>query len=230
MSPNRYVIPIEVFEAVVDQACDHLRSLRAISLTCRTFLPRARVHIFHHIHIKSKEQIHSIPVFFHERLWLLPLVRYITISSDSPTDWQHPNRLLEVVPVPLFTQLPNLCHLRLIGIGGERRVLSLSRLTLSALRIYSAPVRQLELDGVVFPSVDDLMRYLSAFPNLSHLLCGYIMVDAVSPNARLISHYKFKLTRLVVSSPIDQAYSMTDAGSRGLVIGLFFPTHSGCFD
>ena len=237
MPPDCHVFPTEVFETVIDQASDRPRSLWAISLTCRDFLPRARYHLFYHIRISSKEQMFSIPVFLHERPWLLPLVRYITIAPESPEDGLLPGRLFEVIPVPLFTQLPNLRGLRLTNYYSEGEGVSLSRIALSALRIYSAPVRHVELFGVAFSSVHDLMRHLSGFSNLSRLTCRHVRLkkDEVPPRADVLSHYNLELTHLNVDvSPptyLTSPTTIADAKSCGLVIDRWVsPSFGGYID
>ena len=106
--------------------------------------------------------------------------------------------------MPILTQLPNLCCLHL-EVHLSRKPLSPSRFTLSALRIYSAPIRQLELTGVTFSCIDDLMRYLSAFPNLSHLTykAEYFETYGAPPSADIVFNYSLKLTYLVVSEPLE---------------------------
>ena len=215
MPLDHHVIPIDVLEAIIDQACDHPRSLRTISLTCRTFLPRARYHLFHRIIIRNSEQMRSVPTFLHERPWLLPLVRAVTFDADRET-LPYPYRLIEVVPVPLLTKLPNLCRFEFYLVS-YKPSLSLSRLTLCAFRMYSTPVQHLELHRVGFSSIDDLMRYLSAFPNLSRLAYSNFWFEEAEvplrPLADALSHYTLKLTHLVVSPSINTAHSMTDAAS-----------------
>ena len=169
MPPIHQIFPIEVFETIIDQASDHHRSLRNISLICRTFLPRVQRHLFHCIVIKTKEQMHSVPAFLQERPWLLRLVRVVRLTAS--TSQRYPYGWLEVVPVPLLTQLPNLRRFDLRSSHHPTsQPLSPSRFTLSALRVYSAPIQHLELSGVTFLCIDDLMRYVSAFTNLSHLV------------------------------------------------------------
>ena len=215
MSPYHHVVPVEVFDPIIDQASDHSCSLRAISLTCRTFLPRARYHLFHRIIIRTSEQMCSVPAFLRERPWLLPLVRVVKFDAYRGNSL-YPHEIIGVVPVPLLTKLPNLCRFELY-LRFDNGSLSLSRLTLCALPKYSAPVRHLELFGVRFSSIDDLMRYLSAFPNLSRLTCNRLEFEKgeIPLGADALSHYNLKLTHLVVSYSINAARLMTDAGSRG---------------
>ena len=206
-------IPIDVFEAIIDQACDLPHSLNAISLTCRTFLPRAQYHLFYRIIIRSSEQICSVPTFLRERPWLLPLVCVVRFKGDRENG-RSANEVFEVISVPLLTQLPNLHRLELES-DSVMKSLSFSRLTLCVLCKFSAPVRHLQFDEVGFFSINDLMRYLSAFPNLSHLACDGVTLKkaAVPLRADALSRYGFKLTHLEVSSSIALTDSITDVGS-----------------
>ena len=208
MLPVHQIFPIEVFESIIDEASDHHRSLRNISLACRTFLPRARHHLFYRIVIKSQEQMFSIPAFLRERPWLLPLVRVVRLFPHQrcPTKLRYPYGLLEAVPVSLLTQLPSVRRFELqVDHHHTSQRLSPKRLTLSALRVYSAATKHLELTRVEFLCIDDLMRYLSAFPNLSYLVYQYVQYrsNGVPPNSLsvgVMSRYTLKLTHLVVST------------------------------
>ena len=171
----------------------------------------------------------SVPAFLRERPWLLPLVRVVKFKSN----WDYPlnsHEIVGVVPVPLLTKLPNLCRFELSQIH-YKPSLSLSRLTLCAFHKYSAPVRHLELDGVTFSTIEDLMRYLSAFPNLSHLECYGIRLEKAEAPLRVdaLFHHNLKLTCLMVGPSINTAHSMTDAGSCERVTdGLHSCISGGC--
>ena len=174
--PSPGMLPIEVLEAIVDQARDHRPSLYHLSLSCRILLLRGRYHIFSHIVITSREKLESVPAFLQQRSWLPPLVRRITIRDYV---YRHPHRLLDVVPVPLLTQLPNLRSIELEAdwtYSGQRQSPSRAFIahhphTLSALRKLSTHICHLELYRVSFLDADDLVRLLYAFPSLRTLLC-----------------------------------------------------------
>ena len=205
---DHYDIPVEVFEGIIDQAVGHPGSLKAISLTCRMFLPRARCHLFHRMLITSREHGYRLSTILPERPWLVPLVRVLAFDPVA-VSLRYPDGVFEIIPVPLLTQFPNLYRLELVS-SSSPPSLSLSGLTLNALRKYSAPIRHLQLDYVFFSGINDLVRYLSAFPNLSHLACITCKI-LERANASLIAHvlsrYKLKLTHLVVSPSIDLTWS-----------------------
>ena len=122
----------------------------------------------------------------------------------------YPYEWLEVVPVTLLTQLPNLCRLELeVDLVYTSHSLSPSRFTLSALRVYSLPIQHLELSGVTFSCINDAMRYLSAFLNLSSLAVRSVdlMLDGAVTSTDALSHYSLKLTHLEVSSSLQTSTS-----------------------
>ena len=110
-------LPLEVSEAVIDQSSDDTASLRNLSLTCATFLPRSRYHLFSSICIRTVEQMESSRDFLDAHSWLLPLVRKVILSFVYEGKGKvRPNvkfstwnvRGLDVVPVDFLTRLPNL--------------------------------------------------------------------------------------------------------------------------
>ena len=136
---------------------------------------------------------------------IIALVRVVRLSASRwyPMNVGYSYGWLDVVPVPLLTQLPNLRRLDLeLPVDPTCQPLSPSRFTLSALRVYSAPIQHLELHGAKFLRIDDLMRYLRAFPSLSRLMCSNVSLEKeVPPSTGIVSLYGLKLTSLEVSSP-----------------------------
>ena len=166
--------PIEVFEAIIDQARAHRPSLFQISLSSRIFLPRTRHHIYFHIKIACKDKLESMTAFLLERPWLPPLVGSVTVMGSKD---RSSCMLLEVVPMPLFTQLPNLRTVELArdlsqGESPPPYLFSPSLRTLSALRKLSASIRHLKLAKLQFQSADAFMRLFYAFPCLESLTCA----------------------------------------------------------
>ena len=208
-APLRYAmhssghIPIEVLEAIIDQARDSRELLRSLSLVSPVLVPRVRCHIFSHLIIHSKEQLESVPDFVQARPWLPPLVRRLTICGP---------RLHNLTPVRILTMFPNLRNLGFTWgypRGGEyerdfgRHVFEYRFRFLTVLRQLSTHVRRLELRGHLISSLDDLSVLLHAFPCLDSLLC--ISIRIMKPRARR-AHTHFPggqavpLTTLIVGS------------------------------
>ena len=169
-------LPTEVLEAIVDQASDNTVSLRNLSLTCTTLLPRSRYHLFSGIVIRTVQQLELSPEFLDSCPWLAPLVRKVTLFVTIPRDNSKPNvRLLDVVPIPLLTRLPNL-RAWMMGAGDNESAnvspsLSLHHYALRCYRKHGGRIRSLELSIIVFHSISDFRGLVSAFTGLDSLTC-----------------------------------------------------------
>ena len=182
-------LPIDVSEVVIDQASDNAVSLRHLSLTCATFLPRSRYHLFRHIHIRTVEQMESSRDFLDGHPWMLPLVREVTLSFVAPKDESKRNaRLLDVVPVHLLTRLPNLCEWNMGPVSPEpdangaiplldlenRTVVSFHHFTLSVYLGNSSRIQMLKLHDIHFYRLSDFIGLVSVFTSIHSLTCSFI--------------------------------------------------------
>ncbi|PIL30118.1 hypothetical protein GSI_07741 [Ganoderma sinense ZZ0214-1] len=153
-------VPIEVYEAVIDEASDTPASLRLLSLTCSAFLPRSRYHLFSCIIIRSVQQMESSSLLLDSCPWLPPLIRKVTLSAPVPEVNSIPNlRLLDVVPVRLLSRLPNLRALEMEMRAYEYDVekgpwLSFHRSALWRYQKYGGRIQNLELIGA-FPKLNE---------------------------------------------------------------------------
>ena len=170
------VLPVDIFEEVINQAGDDTASLRHLSLTCSAFLPRARYHLFTSIVIRTEQQLGNSGEFLDSRPWLPPLIQKVALrivfQGNSNKYW----RLLDVVPVHLFSRLPNLRVWRMESewTGGRPVWLSLHRSTLSCYRRCSVGIQTLELPSMTFNSLLDFKRLVSAFTTLRTLSCSIV--------------------------------------------------------
>ena len=179
---------VEVFEGVIDQASDNTTSLRRLSLTCTTFLPRARHHLFHSIAIQTMEQMEASRDFLDAHPWLLPLVYKVALTISVSKSCPERNvRLLDVVPVHIFTQLPNV---RAWSMGNNRfsfsgkamPSLSLQRSVLQCYGRYGRCIHDLELSLIQFDGMSDFTGLISAFTNIHTLTCRNILFRKVEEN------------------------------------------------
>ncbi len=169
-------LPIEVYEDVIDQASDDSASLRDLSLTCATFLPRSRYHLFSMIRIRTVEQMESSRDFLDAHPWLLPLVHEVTLSFQVPRDYDKRNvRVIDVVPVHLLTRLPNLRSWRIFS-SNTMSSLSLHRSVLSLYSRCSSRIPSLDLYFIRFYRLSDFIRLVSAFTSIHTLTCSVIMI------------------------------------------------------
>ena len=196
------ILPVEVCEEVIDLARDNVASLRQLSLTCSSFLPHARYHLFSAIHIRTVEQLQSSGEFLDSNPWIISLIRKVTLRIDvliprhdpsDDDDWDDDDpldddkdddrlqlyRLLDSVPVHLLSRLPNLHSWSIASNDpngdGAQAELSLHHLTISCYRRYGLSINYLEVSHVVFwNSILDFARLISAFSNLQTFTCSSI--------------------------------------------------------
>ena len=198
-----HLLPVEVFEHIIDQSSDHDGSLCSLSLTCRAFLPRARLNLFFHIHIGYKEKLESAPGFLESQPLIPPLVRCLTICDYYRRD---SFMLLAAVPQRLVAMLPRLHSLEFVanwrGKGQSphtsRYTLGYSPLMLSVLRKSYAPIQRLELTTLWFSTMADFMLLLCALPRLRSLVCGGTIQFQSDGTISLIQSKTLPLTHLLV--------------------------------
>ena len=171
-------LPIEVLEAVIDEASDDPWTLRNLSLTCITLLPRSRVRLFSRLVIWTVQQLEEVPEFLDSRPWLPPLVRKVTLFVIIAKDNKPNIRILNVVPIHLFIRLPNLrawtmdTEDTVLYTGGPS--LSLHHSALRCYRIYGGHIRSLKLSYIQFRNKSDFRGLISAFTGLNSLACHRI--------------------------------------------------------
>ena len=198
---------VEIVEMIVDQLSDDVPSLRNVALVCRRLLPRARYNLFVDIGVRSKEQMNTLREFLDDKPYICPLVRCVTVST---TDGE-PNQftLLETIPDPLLTRLPNLRRWRVTNQSLDFRGqhwLSLNHSTLASLRKYTANISHLSINALSFSSCMDFVRFVSAFSGLRSLVCEEINVKREAAGPALATTYErltnqCHLARLIVSHP-----------------------------
>ena len=205
-------LPTELLEAVIDEASDNPRTLRNLSLTCITLVPRSRVRLFSGLVIRTVQQLEESRVFLDSRPWLLPLVQKVTISIFIPHDNTKPNiRLLDVFPIHLFTRLPNLrawtMETEVLRTG--RPSLSLHHFALRCYRIYGGHIDSLELSRIRFRNKLDFRGLISAFTSLDSLTCYGIQFHSSKQQPVIAATVPTNIRPLPIStlnvslSPID---------------------------
>ena len=186
-------LPVEVLEAVIDQASDHPMSLRNLSLTCITLLPRSRLRLFSVLVIRTVQQLEDSPEFLDSRPWLTPHVRKVILFVTVPGDNSKPNvRILDVVPIHFLTRLPNLRTWTMETVRDSSSVrkspsLSLHHYALQCYRKHGGLIRNLELSAITFYSMSDFKALVSAFIDIDSLTCYNINFQLKSREQHLRS-------------------------------------------
>ncbi|TBU33616.1 WD40-repeat-containing domain protein [Dichomitus squalens] len=169
MSP---VLPWEVIEGVVDQACHDFDLLCSFSLACHQLRPRSLLLLINSVHLKSKEQALAFYEFLRTQTGsrLRGHVHSLTIS---PVDVPH---------FPPIQSLPNLSTLAFIPRGRQeypsgRPTSCLHTSHLRCYHRYGENIRSLELGNLSLSTCTDLCRLILAFPNTTNIECRGISVE-----------------------------------------------------
>ncbi len=204
----RSTFPPEIKDLIIDQLHGDVRTLRQCALTCSGWLRRSRYNLYFSVEVSTREQVLSLCSAITQYTYLRPLVRSVTLYPDQPEDGGPAGEsryLLEIIPVPLLTLLPNLRHWSLEGmvfrqpkkteevtvnmeghggqegtIGGQEWVGAATpcdRMSLACLRRHSTTIQELTLCHLSFPTSMDCARLLLSFPALRSLQCNGISVE-----------------------------------------------------
>ena len=198
-------LPLEVVEYVIDKAQDDVKVLRNLSITCHGLLARCRYHLFRTVNCKSRQELHILCDLLVPRPYLCSLVHSIVVCAIPGPP--HHLTLLEIIPVPLLSLLPNLQGWTLSTEGLEHETpkwSSFSNWTLCCLQRYSLTVRTLRISSVHFRTCSELARLVIAFNGLLDLHCTDIHFeregDVSEPLKKRLSS-QLNLNRLSVSNP-----------------------------
>ncbi|KAI0758774.1 hypothetical protein C8Q74DRAFT_1359666 [Fomes fomentarius] len=213
--PFRSTFPPEIKDLIIDQLHGDVETLRQCALTCSGWLRRSRYNLYFSVRVERREQLFSLCSAITQYTHLRPLVRSVTLAPERlrSADEQY---LLEIVPIPLLTLLPNLRHWSLHGrrfrkakktmevtanmeghgpqegaIGDTEHIYSplpCDRMSLACLQRHSTTIRELYLGDVCFPTSMDCARLVLSFSALRSLQCDGISVETsqMIPDAWMI--------------------------------------------
>ncbi|TBU40582.1 hypothetical protein BD309DRAFT_1046132 [Dichomitus squalens] len=186
------VLPWEVIEAVVGQACHDIDLLRSFSLTCRQLHPHSLRVMINHTPLNSRDKAFAFYDFLRTETGsrLRKHVRCLTIS---PVDVPH---------LPPLQMLPNLATLSFIShelgeyrLGEHRPTVRLHTSHLWYYHRYGQNIRTLELGHLSLSTCTDLCRLILAFPNTTNIECRDISVKSRAKAGPDIDQMRNKLSR-----------------------------------
>lgn len=174
-------LPIEVLERVIDICSEEAETyntrysyLRSFALTCRSWLPRSRFHLFSVLYIQDESRLLSFMILRRQAPTISSYVRDLNIygpPNDAPTPndpkktkakpWVH------LVPLKLGPVLRDLETITLDSVD----IMAVHSTFYQALSLFRS-TKQLILSGVNFPTFDQFARLVLVFPNLSSLRVG----------------------------------------------------------
>lgn len=86
------LFPAELRDMVVDCLCDDVSTLRACSLTCKSWLPRARYHLFHRVQFTSGSRGHAFRALLDASPAITNYIREVEISGSGDASHIEPGR------------------------------------------------------------------------------------------------------------------------------------------
>ena len=200
-----FALPLEVEENIIDHLHDHTSTLLDCSMVCKSWIPRARFHLFRSISIRYKDELDEICNFLDANPSLRSLVRTVTLSG---IDFCQPE-LFEVAPIVLLPKLPHVHQWEFVPSRqrhsrGHMPVLFRSM----ALHCFSAylSLRKLRLATITFLRCAELGRLLLACTSLDELECVDMGLQRNEPDVcpmlkrRLMS--RLHISRLSVSAAV----------------------------
>ena len=161
--PTRISIPLELQEQVIDSLTNDKSALQQCALTCRAWVPRARLQLFRNITLRTRHDVYRLANAFDSGDGLEKLICELSIApGDGPF-------FLETASAVLSSKLPNLRQLTLGPSDSFRtELLHLSCHT----RWYLSQIvslRCLVLRDVVLRSFNECLGFIYGLSELSSL-------------------------------------------------------------
>ncbi|KAI0793585.1 hypothetical protein C8Q74DRAFT_517861 [Fomes fomentarius] len=203
--PFPSIFPPEIKDLIIDQLRYDPQTLWQCALTCSGWLRRSRYNLLARVRVRTRKQLLTLCSAIIQYPHLRPLVRSVTLEPERGRP--ESLYLMDTIPIPLLTLLPNLTHWNLLGVPIEKPVkvtentadhgaqegavvgtdrdkksrysaLPCHRLALACLRRHSTTIQALHLTTVSFPTSMDCAISLLSFPALRSLWLGAIAVDS----------------------------------------------------
>ena len=164
--------PPELIDAIIDYLHDNQQALRPCTLVCKTWIVRARLHLFSRLEVDNQQDV--------ERLigteYVIPFIRHIHITRSQP--WQ-----INLLPRIGFGNVQSLTVTEPLSCFMDDPILSILCNTFSSVVTLRVQVGTLAYDNSA-----DLVRFICAFSHL-RMPCvfGNISVDLSRPTSSSLS-------------------------------------------
>ncbi|KAF9817805.1 hypothetical protein IEO21_03147 [Rhodonia placenta] len=162
-------LPPELFDEAIDHLWDDPTTLRACSLTCRAFVPTARLHIFRTIRIQGAGHCDRFRALLATAPGIACCVRRLTICAAYKGVDAEGRALEDDAWVnTIAAVLPQLTRITTLGIARVRWNALLAETQCAFAELFRQ-VQTLFLFEVRFLASGDVLDFLSAFPVLTPL-------------------------------------------------------------
>lgn len=176
------ILPPELMDETIDYLWDDHKALEACSLTCRSWVPSSRLHLFRTVRVRSAEDCTKLSVLLQSSPIIAHCVRKLTIDAEykgvgedgtlsEDDSWVNEAAGL----LSKFHRVHTLALSRL-------KWTSLSYSTRNAFTSVFNTVKTLLLFEVQFYASGDVLHFLSRFPVLSELYFHGVSWDREMPS------------------------------------------------
>lgn len=161
ITQNETNIPPELSDHIIDFLHDDRRALKACSLTCRTWYPTSRYHLWRKVHLHSLEGCQTFTQILQSSPYLGQFARYLNMCNIAPNNSKHPGDASELASLwpRILPALPRVEHV-------DASFLTIDHNLTTLLTQSFARTAELTLQYCRFHSFDDLASVLLAFPSL----------------------------------------------------------------
>ena len=163
-------LPPELVDQIIDHLWDNQKALLACSLTCRTWVPSSRLHLFRSVRVCSAADCTTLSALISSAPVITRCIQKFTVSADfsgtdgSEREEEGSDTWINAVAV-LVAKLERVHTLALSRLRWD----VLSPGTKYAFATVFKNVKTLLLFEVRFHQSADVIRFLSAFPQLAEL-------------------------------------------------------------
>ncbi len=222
------ILPPELFDETLDHLWDDPKALQACSLTCRAWVPTARLHLFRTVRLCSPSTCLDFASILDSSPSVAWCVRKLTISATySGVDDNH-NAVEDDKWVNSTQSIA-----RHLSAYARVNTLALSRLRWSTLEpatraafkgVFSS-VKTLVLFEVRFHASRDVLEFLDAFPELEELYFHAVSWDVESEDSALISGGTSSMKSYSAEDKMHLSYLFLDPRSSPTLVTEWVLSH-----
>ncbi|KAH9893920.1 hypothetical protein C8Q73DRAFT_647168 [Cubamyces lactineus] len=211
--PQRWRLPFELVEQIMDHLYDDLQTLRSFALVSHALVHSARHHIFHRIIVHENNFVESVQLFV-KNPPLAEYVRDLYLEADGRAfeslqalrQKAQPSKLLRVFALVLAPLMRNTVHLSLKDVPVNPEIVAM-------LAPHFPRLHSLSLFDCWFGHNADLDTLVRCYPNMRTLRCGRLcslygamerpdQEPAEQPKTAAIAMQTLKVTEAYAPSPL----------------------------
>ncbi|CAL1705659.1 unnamed protein product [Somion occarium] len=185
MSSTPPVLPPELIDQAIDHLWDDHEALEACSLTCRSWVPTSRLHLFRTVRVRSADDCTKLSALLDASPVIAHCVRKLTVSAEYKGVDSNGRACEDDAWVnQMSTLLSKLYRVHTLALSRVKWS-SLLPETKSAFAVVFKSVKMLLLFEVRFDASGDVLGFLFEFPILSELYFHGVSWDRESPASQV---------------------------------------------